>query len=156
MAAQSGIGSYNWITGVAKSMNSAYFRRRDKRRSDLILRTGAWITTWHFVDCTDVVELGEFACVAGMRSQVVTHGADIVRAELACAPISIGAYTMVATGAIVLKGVVIADRCVVGPGSVVRNTFDEPYSLIAGNPAVFVRKLPENSKLFHRTQASMT
>jgi len=155
MADQSGIASHNWITGLAKSMNSHYFRRWKNRRSDLILGTGAWITTRHIVDCSDAVELGDFACIAGVRSQLLTHGPDFMTAEVACAPISLGAYTVLATGSIVLKGVTVADRCVISAGSVVTSSFEEPYSLIVGNPATFARKLPESSKLFHRTQASL-
>lgn len=34
-----------------------------------------------------------------------------------------------------LKGTIIPDNCVVGGGSVVTKRFDEPNSIIVGNPA---------------------
>jgi len=150
---ESNIASYNWITGMSRRVNTPHFKHRANRRSDLILGKGCNIATWHLIDCTDAVEIGAFSGLTGSRSQILTHGVDLLRNRQDCAPVTIGAYVAVATGVIIVKGVTIADRCIIGPGSVVTKSFAEPYSLVAGNPAVFVRKFPEKMKSFHRTES---
>ena len=155
MGEESVIARYNWIPGLAKSVDTPFYKGRLNRRSDLILGRGALITTWHLIDCTDAVVFEDYASLAGARSQILTHGIDILRNRQACGRVHLGAYTIVATGSIVLKGVTIADRCIVGAGSTVINSVKESYSWVAGNPAVFVRKMPENSKLLHRTEPTV-
>jgi len=155
MGEASVIARYNWIPGLAKSVDTPFFKGRLNRRSDLMLGKGALITTWHLIDCTDAVIFEDYASMAGARSQKLTHGIDIVRNRQLCGRVHIGAYSIVATGSIVLKGVTIADRCIVGAGSVVINSVKESYSWVAGNPAVFVRKMPETSKLLHRTEPTV-
>jgi acetyltransferase-like isoleucine patch superfamily enzyme len=54
-----------------------------------------------------------------------------------------------------MKGVTIAERCIVAPGSIVMKSVREPYTMVAGNPAVVVRKLPENMKMHHRTETEI-
>lgn len=56
-------------------------------------------------------------------------------------PIKIGRGCFIGTRSIILKGVTLGDRVVIGAGSVV--TKDVPaYSMAAGNPARIVRTLP--------------
>lgn len=57
------------------------------------------------------------------------------------APISIGSDVFVGTNSIILKGVSIGDRSVVGAGSVVTLKSIPADSLVAGNPAVIIRRL---------------
>jgi acetyltransferase-like isoleucine patch superfamily enzyme len=152
---ETNIGSYNWITGLSRRVNTPHFKHRANRRSDLILGKGCMIGTWHLIDCTDAVEIGAFSGLTGARSQILTHGVDLFRNRQDCGPVIIGAYVPVATGVIILKGVTIADRCIIGPGSVVTKSFTEPYSFVAGNPAVFIRKCPEKLKTLHRTEGAI-
>ncbi len=150
---ESMIGRYNWITGLSKRMNSPFFKGKTSRKSELILGRGSLIATWHLVDCTDMVEFGDFVGMAGARSQIITHGVDIMRMRQVCSPVTIGAHSMLATGVIVMKGVTIAPCCIVGAGSVVMKSIKEPHSMVAGNPAEFVRALPPSAAFFRRTQA---
>lgn len=149
------VARYNWITGLARSVETPFFRSKSNRRSDLIMGKGALITTWHLIDCTDAVEFADYASLAGARTQILTHGVDILRNRQACGRVYLGAYTVVSTGSIILKNVTIAERCLVGAGSVVVASVNEPYTWVAGNPATFVRKIPEHSKLFHRTDPTV-
>lgn len=145
------IGNFNWITGLSTRLNSPFFIKKTNRRSDLVIGKCSMIAHQNYIDCSDRIVLGQFAGIAGTRSQFVTHGVEPITSRQTCAPIIVGDFTMVGSGSIVLKGVRIPDRCIVSAGSVVSHVRPEPYSLIAGNPAAHVRSLPENAKFFHRT-----
>ena len=57
---------------------------------------------------------------------------------------TIGDYTTVGMGAIVLNGAVIGSNCIVGAGAVVTGKMDAPAgSLILGSPAKVVKPLSE-------------
>jgi virginiamycin A acetyltransferase len=55
------------------------------------------------------------------------------------APIKVGNDVWIGHGSIILSGVTIGDGAIVGAGSVVTKNV-EPYSIVAGNPAKFIRK----------------
>ena len=67
--------------------------------------------------------------------------ADIDWTDVATAPIMIKDRVWIGFGASILKGVTIGEGAVVGACSVVRRDV-EPYTVVAGNPAVLVRRLP--------------
>jgi NDP-sugar pyrophosphorylase family protein len=146
------IGNFNWVTGLSQRLNSPFFRKKPSRRSELVLGRCSMIAHQNYIDCTDRVELGAFSGIAGARSQLVTHGIEPITSRQTCAPIIIGDFTMIGSGSILLKGVKVPDRCIVSAGSVVSHVKPESYSLIAGNPAVQIRKLPETAKFFARTE----
>lgn len=56
-------------------------------------------------------------------------------------PVTIGSDVWVAGGVIILPGVTIGDGCTVGAGSVVTRDV-EPYTVVAGNPAKVIKRLP--------------
>lgn len=147
------IGNSNWILGLSRSMNSKFFSKKLNRRSELVLGRCSMIANQNYIDCMDRVELRPFSGIAGARSQLVTHGIEPITSRQTCAPITIGDFTMIGSGSMILKGVKIPNCCIVSAGSVVTHVRPEPYSLIAGNPAVHVRKLPETAKFFARTES---
>lgn len=53
----------------------------------------------------------------------------------------IGDYSWLASSAIVLAGVVLGPRTIVGAGSVVTKSFPDGYCVLAGNPARIVKAL---------------
>ena len=55
-------------------------------------------------------------------------------------PVTIGEGVWICSGAIICPGVTIGDHAVVGPGAVVMRNV-APYTVVAGNPARFVRRL---------------
>ena len=54
--------------------------------------------------------------------------------------INIGNHVWVAAHSIILKGVSIADDCVVGTGAVVVKSIEEPGVIVAGNPATIIKR----------------
>jgi acetyltransferase-like isoleucine patch superfamily enzyme len=63
------------------------------------------------------------------------------RASRRTMPIVIGNDVFIGTNAIILKGVTIGDRCVIGAGAVVALKDIPPDSLVLGNPAKVVKSL---------------
>lgn len=60
--------------------------------------------------------------------------------EIASRPIHIGKNCFIGCNALILKGTILGDNCVVGAGSVVAGTFPD-NSVIAGNPAKVIKVL---------------
>lgn len=59
--------------------------------------------------------------------------------KLKSAPVAVGGGTWIGQGVIILPGVTIGERCVIGAGAVV--TKDVPaYSVAAGNPAKIIKR----------------
>lgn len=54
--------------------------------------------------------------------------------------INIGNHVWVAAHSMILKGVSIADDCVVGTGAVVVKSIEEPGVIVAGNPATIIKR----------------
>jgi acetyltransferase-like isoleucine patch superfamily enzyme len=146
------IGNFNWIAGMSTGSNTPYFSNKTNRRSELLLHDFSIVMHRNFIDCTDKIEFGPYSGLAGVRSQLITHGVNPISSRQTCSSITIGAYTMISTGCIILKGVNIPDRCVVAAGSVVSHAGPQSYSLIGGNPAVHQRSIPEKAKMFHRKE----
>lgn len=55
----------------------------------------------------------------------------------------IGDFCWLASSVVVLAGVVLGPRTVVGAGSVVTKSFPDGYCVIAGNPAKIIKRLPK-------------
>ncbi len=71
--------------------------------------------------------------------------------EIAALPVTIGNDIWIGANSLILKGVIIGDRSIVGAGSVV--TTDIPAdSIYAGNPARFIKRIEEHSLAAHLGQ----
>jgi acetyltransferase-like isoleucine patch superfamily enzyme len=73
---------------------------------------------------------GDSHSVTDLEGRRINPSADIV----------IGDHVWVGRNVTVLKGVRIAESCVVGACAVVTRTFDRPHCAIAGNPAGIIRE----------------
>lgn len=83
----------------------------------------------------DYVEIGP-NCVIISGNHSLTRQSDVVRKETI-----LGDYCWMASSSIVLAGVVLGPRTIVGAGSVVTKSFPEGYCVIAGNPAKVVKTI---------------
>jgi acetyltransferase-like isoleucine patch superfamily enzyme len=151
LAEYAAIGNRNWISGFPDRQDGA-FAGEIGRRPELIVERHAAITNSHIIDCTNQVRIGCFATVAGWRSQILTHGIDIGSNKQRSAPVSIGRYSFVGTGCILVKGSALPDFAVLGAGSVLTKRQNETHVLYSGVPAVKVRVLNEKSLYFNRLE----
>ena len=78
------------------------------------------------------------------------------RAGRRTAPIAIGDDVFIGTNAIILKGVRIGDRSVIGAGAVVSLKEIPPDSLVIGNPATVVKSLVTSSEATSSNPQSRT
>ncbi len=150
MGAESYIGNLNWISGFPAS-DSTFFSADIDRRPELIVGDHASITNRHLIDCTNSVQIGDFATFAGFRSQILTHSIDLYECRQASKPVIIGNYCFVGTGCILLSGSVLPDYCVLGANSVLNKAYADTHFLYAGNPAMAVKTLPMEMGYFIRT-----
>ena len=76
---------------------------------------------------------------------LIANGAWQNQGSIITNPIIIQDYVWVSFGAIILKGVNIGKGAIIAAGAVVTKDV-EPWTVVAGNPAVIVKYLPEYSK----------
>jgi acetyltransferase-like isoleucine patch superfamily enzyme len=145
------LGNLNWVTAFPLG-HETHFAADLNRNPSLIINRHAAITHRHLIDCTDRVIVGEFTTVAGWRSQILTHAIDVRLSRQSAAPITIGKFCFVGTGAIVLKGASLPDYSILSAGSVLTGTMSDTYTLYSGVPAVAVKTLDRESAYFQRVQ----
>jgi acetyltransferase-like isoleucine patch superfamily enzyme len=141
------IGALNWVNGVQRE--GAYAGL--VRDPSLYMGRESNITSLHMLDCSDAIEIGEFCTLAGCFTQVLTHSVDLADARQHTAPVRTGPYSFIGNRCTILAGSVIAERVVVGVGSVVHRSLPEKRMLYAGNPAKPIKELPEDTGWFTRT-----
>lgn len=150
------IGSCCVIAGRTQFYSHREFSRSDSisiRRNcpQLIVGEHSFIGGGHLFDIQDSVIIGRFTTVAGTRSTVFTHQLDVASCQHVTKPVSIGDYCMVGSDVKFVPGARVPSYCVVGMGAVVTKRFEDPYCLIAGNPARVVRRLAPDSAYFCRS-----
>ncbi len=93
-----------------------------------------------WVYALDKITIGEKTCI-GEYVKLLTGYHDITtwNFQFRAKPITIGSCVWIATGAIVLPGVTIGDGAVIAAGAVVTKDV-EPWTVMGGNPAKFIKK----------------
>lgn len=153
MKRKSSIGRSNWITGFSSKTPSRHFQHQPERISMLTMHEGAAITKHHHIDCTCPVTIGKFTTIAGYYSQLLTHSIDIIESRQDSRPIIIGDYCFVGTNVVVLGGSQLPDYSVLGAKSLLSKSFETPYALYAGQPAIYVKAIDKEAKYFTRNEA---
>jgi acetyltransferase-like isoleucine patch superfamily enzyme len=142
------INGRNWISGFP--LSTEHFEHSPKRHPSLILGRYAEITVGHKLDCSDRVELRDYAALAGFQTTVLTHSVDLVRDRHVTGAVEIGEHSAVMTDCILLSGTRVPARCIVSAGSVVNTKLTEENTFYAGNPAQAVRDLSPELAFFRR------
>jgi acetyltransferase-like isoleucine patch superfamily enzyme len=138
MEQNSEIGSWNWVTGAIE------FRGNSDDSLTFILREGAQVTSRHYLDCSGGLELGKFALVAGVRSTFFSHQIDVGINKQTIEKINIGNYSLIGSNSKILPGAKIGSFSMVGMGAVITGKKYPNNSLIAGVPAVVIKKIAGN------------
>lgn len=94
----------------------------------------------------DYVEIGP-NCMIISGNHDLYNQEEVVRKETI-----IGDYCWLASSCIVLAGVVLGPRTIVGAGSVVTKSFTDGYCVLAGNPAKVVKVLNKEKFVCRRPQ----
>lgn len=145
------IGDFNWISGLPLQSRRHFLTEAD-RRPVLKMDEHAALTSRHFVDCSNLVHIGEFSIVAGVRSQILTHGVDLKNNKQASASVRMGRFCFIGTGCVLLKGSRLPDYSVLAAHSSLVRDFDESFTLYSGVPAAPVKTLDRDAAYFNRTQ----
>jgi acetyltransferase-like isoleucine patch superfamily enzyme len=149
------IGNFNYCLAVPKT-DDCRFQHCLNRYPSLALGRGAAITSRHFFDCNDAIEIGAMTTIAGASSQFWTHEIDVATSQQRTKPIQIGAYCYVGTRALVLAGAVVPFEVVIAAGAVVRSNYANSRTLLAGNPAVEKKQWqPGQIQYFERSQPAV-
>ena len=141
------IGSLVWVNSVRAG--KGYFVGQD-RRPALVMGVSSAITSLHFIDACDLVELGDYAGIGGVGCIVQTHSVDVEHMRQSTAPIRLGHHAMVSTRCTLLLGAEVPDRSMVAAGAVVTGKL-EGHHLFAGVPAKPVRPLDPDGPFFTRS-----
>jgi acetyltransferase-like isoleucine patch superfamily enzyme len=145
----------NWITGYPKAA-AGHFAHRPARDPSLVMGTHSAITKRHHLDCTERIEIGAFATIAGYASQLLTHSIDLAANRQDAAPIVIGEYCFVGTNVVVLGGARLPARCVLGAKALLNRSYDVAGVLYGGVPARPLKQLSPDDKYFTRTSGFVT
>lgn len=146
----SSISRNNWITGFPTNTNSKHFQHQQNRKSNLIIGEHTAITKKHHIDCTNVIQIGNFVTIAGYSSQFLTHSINIGMNIQDSHPITIGDYCFVGTASTILGGASLPSYCVLGANSLLNKPFTNTYKLYGGNPAKEIKTLSKDFKYFNR------
>jgi len=113
--------------------------------SRLDIGKGAVVVSGHRIDFTDQVTIGRNVIIGGRNSSLWTHNRQQT------APIVIGDFCYLGSEVRLAPGARLAERCILGLGSVLAGAVDTPGSLVGGVPAKVIRPLSaEDDVLIHR------
>lgn len=108
----------------------------------LDLGTGVFIASAHWLDFTDGIVIGEHTVVGGRNSTFWTHNRQRSRS------IRVGCHCYLGSGLQAAPGLELPSFCIVCLGSVLTGRFEEPRSLIGGNPGRVLRPLQSDDLFF--------
>jgi acetyltransferase-like isoleucine patch superfamily enzyme len=107
-------------------------------RREMAIGDRALIHDSHYFDIYGMLRIGAGSWIAGIGSQFWTHGASVMDRD-----ISIGSECYVGSSVRFAPGSSVADRCVVGLGSVVVGKHAESDVVLSGVPAKVVRSIQD-------------
>ena len=145
------LGDFNWISGLPGG-GKKHFTDESGRDPAFVMGRHAALTSRHYIDCSNRIDIGEFTTVAGARSQILTHAIDFRRNRQVSAPVRIGRYCFIGTSCVVLKGAKLPDCSVLAAGSTLARAYEETFTLYSGVPALPVKPLDRDAEYFRRTR----
>lgn len=148
------IGAFNFITGFTTLCDSSFkhFAHVADRHCELIVGRHSAITSRHFFDCNGGIYIGDFATVAGIRSQFLTHSIDIYKCRQDAMPIRVGDYCFVGTSVLMLPGSELPAYSILAGGSVVTKALSDSNVVYAGIPAKMVKELNQSDVAYFKRE----
>lgn len=130
-----------WSSGGRIGRGSAISRRsRIDYPWKITIGTGSFIGDESWLYAMAPIVIGNDVCISEKVSVLTgTHDVTSPSFDLKTKPITIEDKVWIATGVIILPGVTIGEGAVVGAGAVVTKDV-EPWTIVAGNPAKFIKK----------------
>ena len=136
---------YGWFTHMSEHNPLAVANKYDKHA---LIYKGAeigentWIGPFTFIDSK--VKIGK-ECSISIGAQILSHDTSFYHVTMGNKPkvdkeTIIEDYCTIGANAVILPGVLICSHSIVGAGAVVTHTV-EPYSIVAGNPAIKIGKV---------------
>lgn len=143
------IGSWNWISATPRG-DALHYVNQPEREPALIMHDHSSLSARHYLDCTDLVEIGAYSVIAGINTQIITHGIEIERGIQMSGPVRIGAYCFIGSRSTFLKNTALPDRSVLAAGAVVAKPLIGAFGLFGGIPAARIKELPADAAFFNR------
>ncbi len=136
------LGKFNYFTGpmkvkIGKGVKIGFrnkfncgkwVAKREGYKRELVVEQGVLITNGHHFDVAGKIQIGKDSVIAGISSQFWTHGNGVQDHDIA-----IGNNCYVGTSSIFCPGAQIADKTLVGAGTVITKVFEEQDVLIVGS-----------------------
>jgi acetyltransferase-like isoleucine patch superfamily enzyme len=113
----------------------------DGSSADYGLRIGSLVSV---VIGRDVM-MGQWVLIADGHAELTHELPPVTAPVVAVGPVRIGDGCYLADRCVIMPGVELGERCVVGANAVVTKSFP-PYSIVGGNPARLIRTLTPASK----------
>ena len=144
-----GIGTFCWIS--AHPRGDAHFAHVPERRLEFRMGSCSILTSRHYIDCTDAVEIGDYSMLAGGYTQVLTHEISVEEGRQRTEPVSIGSHSLIHTRCVIVAGTRVPDQVVVAAGAVVRGELEGSHALYGGLPARKLRDVDPQAVFFTQT-----
>lgn len=148
------IGEYSYILCYER------FRTKDEIQTlipSVIIGKRFRATRFLTVQCADSITIGDdVLCASNVFITDYNHGIDAstpsyLDNRLNTKPVHIGDGCWIGNNVIILPGVTIGKKCIVGAGSVVTNDIS-PYSICVGIPAKEIKKWNHITKTWDRVE----
>ncbi|MBZ9787831.1 hypothetical protein LB456_10230 [Psychroflexus sp. CAK57W] len=108
-------------------------------KSNFTLGCNSRIITKHYIDCWNNVYIGDGTWLAGVGSQIWTHG-SLYTKNGKNLDVNLGNGIYVGSNCLFAPGISIGNDCLIGLGSVVTKSFEVDNTLISGNPAQLLKE----------------
>lgn len=112
-----------------------------------VIGAGCWIGAFTLIDGSGGLTIGQ-GCNVSSGAQILSHSSmrrtvtERRHPGVDRAATVLGEHCFVGSNAVILMGAQIGHHCVIAAGAVVKeHTVFPPYSLIAGNPAVWKKQV---------------
>lgn len=96
----------------------------------------------NYIEASNGIIIGDYTNI-GPNVGIISANHNLVNNAVhdPAPPIRIGKFCWIGMNAVILPGTILGDFTIVGAGAVVTRSFEEGYAVIAGNPAVVVKRL---------------